>query len=907
MPETMNYIHALADEIGPRPVSSEEEQRSADRIAGWLSEKGLDPHVEEFECPTWTSWPYLAAFLVMTLSVGLTWFHGIVAIFTLVLALIALGVTCYERFSGGALSRRFHKGISQNVVARHVPRGAVDDPRAHKIVIVAHYDTARGAVESTPSLVNGNLILKRIVFGCMVAIPVLMVVQMLPFEAIRRWMWLLSCFVVLFPLIAAVIILVNRFATSFPDGANDNASGVAVMMSVADNLIGEHGGDFSKVGHEEIPRPRVRDERRAREARVLPSETEIDYRAFSDHREPVVESPASFAPSVKPSSPALAEEFTPQPPAVPVVAEEAIERPAGGAPARPFSAATGSVQARSNRPQGAPLPQQRAEREPSSDKPEWWTRVESKRKHDVLDTEHAESVMKARSRFADIPSTSYRRPEAEEEPNGEIASEAVPATAPVGDRPFSGYQPSPASRMVAAETVPSESKPSDTTYVPLDIANSSHRDFERGGEEAHPESSAAPSPIPHNDTNAVLESLFGEVKAAAAMESAGPTTTSEVASPRRDSRLMNIPSVDGFESGTFEPVSSAASPIIDDAAFGAPQAAPLAGGYSDTPQNPSFGASFNPAEASGPATPIDPSGELSPFAAGAFTAGETGAFIPVGNTQAFAPLAGMDDDLFIDDADDSSVDIMPTVGDFNAPASIDIPESRGHRFLDNMNDLFHRRKKRDERQQSASDWLGVDEDYDARDAGRTIGSWDNFDEKDGWKGGASVYPGMPDDICDDVRERVGEMARRDLLDKEVWFVALGASSVDHAGMKEFLAAHDHELRGATIINLDCVGAGEICYLEREGLGRGHQSDHHMQALIRKLSRDMDGTVEIETLDWNTTDATPALAAGYRAITVMGFDRKAPVAWRQSSDRSDIIEQSRLDLTVDLVTRMVRNG
>ena len=41
-----------------------------------------------------------------------------------------------------------------------------------------------------------------------------------------------------------------------------------------------------------------------------------------------------------------------------------------------------------------------------------------------------------------------------------------------------------------------------------------------------------------------------------------------------------------------------------------------------------------------------------------------------------------------------------------------------------------------------SDWLGVDDDYDAKKSGRGIGSWDNFeDDDDGWKGGATSSDG----------------------------------------------------------------------------------------------------------------------------------------------------------------------
>ena len=50
--------------------------------------------------------------------------------------------------------------------------------------------------------------------------------------------------------------------------------------------------------------------------------------------------------------------------------------------------------------------------------------------------------------------------------------------------------------------------------------------------------------------------------------------------------------------------------------------------------------------------------------------------------------------------------------------------------------LFGRKKKQ---QESMSEWLGVDDDFDAKRSGGEIGSWDNFDGDDnGWKGGATA-------------------------------------------------------------------------------------------------------------------------------------------------------------------------
>lgn len=53
--------------------------------------------------------------------------------------------------------------------------------------------------------------------------------------------------------------------------------------------------------------------------------------------------------------------------------------------------------------------------------------------------------------------------------------------------------------------------------------------------------------------------------------------------------------------------------------------------------------------------------------------------------------------------------------------------------------LFGRKRK--QQQESMSDWLGVEDDFDAKKSGENIGSWDNFDDDDtsggsSWKGGA---------------------------------------------------------------------------------------------------------------------------------------------------------------------------
>lgn len=74
-----------------------------------------------------------------------------------------------------------------------------------------------------------------------------------------------------------------------------------------------------------------------------------------------------------------------------------------------------------------------------------------------------------------------------------------------------------------------------------------------------------------------------------------------------------------------------------------------------------------------------------------------------------------------------------------------------------------------------SDWLGVEDDYDAKKSGRGIGSWDNFeDDNDGWKGGATSSDGAS---SEDMLSAVASMGDDELLGHDIWFVATGASDL----------------------------------------------------------------------------------------------------------------------------------
>ena len=53
----------------------------------------------------------------------------------------------------------------------------------------------------------------------------------------------------------------------------------------------------------------------------------------------------------------------------------------------------------------------------------------------------------------------------------------------------------------------------------------------------------------------------------------------------------------------------------------------------------------------------------------------------------------------------------------------------------------------------------------------------------------------------DLQDEILSMGEDELLCHDIWFVALGASEHDHAGMKQFLSEHKRDIRGAFLLSL----------------------------------------------------------------------------------------------------------
>lgn len=213
--------------------------------------------------------------------------------------------------------------------------------------------------------------------------------------------------------------------------------------------------------------------------------------------------------------------------------------------------------------------------------------------------------------------------------------------------------------------------------------------------------------------------------------------------------------------------------------------------------------------------------------------------------------------------------------------------------------LFGRKKKEET---SMSDWLGVDEDFDAKRSGRDIGSWDNFEGDDGWKGGAAGEGNE-----DELRQAVTSLGDDELLGHDIWFVATGAAENDNAGMKAFLDEHRDKLRGVFIINLKCVGAGQLSMITTEGEHRTLKADRRITGLFSRVASDFHRPLASVEMPYVDTDAHAAMERSLRAMTLAGVEGSSFACAYTEQDHPINLNADNVNYAADLVTEVIRRS
>ncbi len=222
------YVHHLAEIIGPRPPTSENEHRAALYLRDILSPLADRVDMEGFRSPVSFSWTFI-------LLCGIT----IMAAFTahqelfwwgLPLSLVSLTVFVLEVNSWPLLSRLLPQKNSQNIIAHFKPI-----KKAQKtIVVTAHYDSSRAGIHFHPALVRGFRKSFLLLIFSLALIPLLIILQLAlgPTAAAGYLMAAAAIY-----LLGNMLVLLHRELWGKDvAGGNDNASGVAVLLGLAESL-----------------------------------------------------------------------------------------------------------------------------------------------------------------------------------------------------------------------------------------------------------------------------------------------------------------------------------------------------------------------------------------------------------------------------------------------------------------------------------------------------------------------------------------------------------------------------------------------------------------------------------------------------------------------------------------------
>ena len=248
----MDVVETLAEEIGPRPTGTEEEQRAATAIQQWLSRgAGLPAAIEEVDGEPELETTQTICFAVGFLATFLAYIVKPLALPAIILTLAAAVIVVLENLGHPVVTRFLRKGISQNVVAVYEPEvlpteeEARRQGRARKIVLVAHYDSARVRAETNRGLAHFAALGFQIETWALVATPIVMLINSLFFmydkSVVGTVFSVITVVLMVFMGLRLLKLIARRFA-KYNDAANCNATGVAVLVDIAQRVNGSYAG-----------------------------------------------------------------------------------------------------------------------------------------------------------------------------------------------------------------------------------------------------------------------------------------------------------------------------------------------------------------------------------------------------------------------------------------------------------------------------------------------------------------------------------------------------------------------------------------------------------------------------------------------------------------------------------------
>ncbi|MCF0104243.1 MAG: hypothetical protein HUJ51_02520, partial [Eggerthellaceae bacterium] len=158
----------------------------------------------------------------------------------------------------------------------------------------------------------------------------------------------------------------------------------------------------------------------------------------------------------------------------------------------------------------------------------------------------------------------------------------------------------------------------------------------------------------------------------------------------------------------------------------------------------------------------------------------------------------------------------------------------------------------------------------------------------------------------ELEESIVRKFRSGTINKEVWFVALGAETRNAEGMRHFLEAHKNELRGAVYIQIESLSAGNLAYVGKDGYIKNTKISGRLLRLAEKTARRIGVPIKKVNLNYGESSSSVVQSKHLQALRIVGELNSKPAFYSDENDTLDYVDNELLEERAAYVLEMIRS-
>lgn len=227
--EELKHLHMLTEQIGARGSTKSNEKLAAYYIKEKMENAGLQAQLQKFTSVKSFSWTFGFIYLIFLICFFIYLTSPLLAFF---ICFISLIIFKREANTKETISIFMPRGRSQNVIGKI----AAKKYPVKKVILVAHYDSSKTAISFHPEMVKNFRLTFLLTYYSMFSVTLFFGISTIlgAFEInLFNLFWYLSIPFMLILFSSFLILLHREIFGEYSPGANDNASGVSVLLELA--------------------------------------------------------------------------------------------------------------------------------------------------------------------------------------------------------------------------------------------------------------------------------------------------------------------------------------------------------------------------------------------------------------------------------------------------------------------------------------------------------------------------------------------------------------------------------------------------------------------------------------------------------------------------------------------------